>query len=142
MFGNRSQSTTVKSFVNADAKHDRPTAAVVQHELVAVTRPGGNHDAATMGVGEGERKSREVSRLPVGQLEDCAPVDRRSALGRSSDRDRSGEAVVIAGARRRIIEDLVGARSRGETLWPAGVEVDIGVMATGNLSVRATDLLA
>ena len=66
---NRSQSTIVKSFVNVDAKHDRPTA-VVQHELVAVTRPGGNHDAATMNVGEGERESREVSCLPVGRLED------------------------------------------------------------------------
>ena len=87
-------------------------------------------------------KSREVGRLPVGQLEDCAPADRGSGLGRSADRDRSGEAVVVARARRRITEDLVGARSRGEPLCPAGVLVDIGVMATGNLSVRATDLLA
>ena len=127
--------------MNSDAKHDQPTA-VVQHELVAVTRPGGNHDAATVGVGECEPESREVSRLPVGQLEDCAPSDRGSGLGRPADRDRSGEAVVIAGARRRITEDLVGAGSRGEPLWPAGVAVDIGVMATGNLSVRATDLFA
>ena len=33
-------------------------------------------------------------------------------------------------------------RSRGEPLGPAGVVVDIGVMVTGDLSVRATDLLA
>jgi hypothetical protein len=50
--------------VNADAKHDQLTA-VVQRELVAVTGPGGNQDAATVGVGECERELREVSRLPV-----------------------------------------------------------------------------
>jgi len=136
---NRSQSRTVKSFVDAE---DDQLTAVAQHELVAVTGPGRNHDAATVGVGECEREVREVSRLSVGQLEDCAPTDRGSVPGRSADRDRSGEAVVVAGARRRITQDLVGARRRGEPLCPTGVLADIGVMATGNLSVRATDLLA
>jgi hypothetical protein len=98
-----------------DAKHDQLTA-VVQHELVTVTGSGGNHDAATVGVDERERESREVSRLPVAQLENRTPADRRSGLWRSADRERSGEAVVIAGACRRITEDLVGPRSRGEPL--------------------------
>jgi hypothetical protein len=124
-----------------DAKHDQ-VAAVVQQELVAVACPSGNHDAATVGVGEHEREARKVGRLPIGQLENCASADRGSGLGRSADRDRSGEAAVVTGARRRIIEDLVGARSCGESLWSAGVAVDIGVVATGNLSVGATDLLA
>ncbi len=31
--------------------------------------------------------------------------------------------------------------SHGEPLWPAGVAIDIGVRATGTLSVRATNLL-
>jgi hypothetical protein len=88
------------------------------------------------------KRARSVGRLPLGQLEDRPPADRRSGLARSADRGRSGEAVVVPGARRRVIEDLVGARSRGEPLGPAGVAVDIGVMATGDLSVRATDLLA
>ena len=66
--------------MNADAKHNQLTA-VVQHELVAVTGPGGQRDASTVGVGEYEREAREVGRLPVGQLEDCAPADRGSGLG-------------------------------------------------------------
>jgi hypothetical protein len=127
--------------VDADAKDDQLTA-VVQDELVAVGGPGGYHDAATVSVSEGETEAREVSRLRVAQLEDSVSADRGSGTGRPTDRERSREAIVIASARRRITEDLVGSRSRGESLWPAGVAVDIGVMATGNLSVRATDLLA
>ena len=111
--------------MDADAEDDQLTA-VAQHELVAVTGPGRNHDAATVGVGECEREVREVSRLSVGQLEDCAPTDRGSGPGRSADRDRSGEAVVVAGARGRITQDLVGARSRGEPLCPAGVWLTSG----------------
>jgi hypothetical protein len=75
ILGNRSQSRTVKSFVDADAEHDQLTA-VAQHELVAVTGPGRHHDAATLGVGECEREVHKMSRLSVGQLEDCAPTDR------------------------------------------------------------------
>jgi hypothetical protein len=128
------------SFVNADAEHDQLTA-VVQHELVAVSGAAWDQDAATVGVGENEWEAREVGRLPIGQLEDCAPAKRGSGLGRSADPDRTREAVVVAGARRRITEDLVGAHSRGESLPAARLPVDIGVMATGNLSVRATDVL-
>ena len=89
--------------MNVDAEDDQLTA-VAEHELVAVTGPGRNYDAATVGVGECEREVREVSRLSVGQLEDCAPTDRGSGPGRSADRDRSGEAVVVAGARSRITQ--------------------------------------
>ncbi len=126
--------------MNADTEHE-PLTAAVQHELVAVTGPGGNQDATTVGVGKYEREAREVGRLLIGQLEDGPPVDRGPGLGPSADRDRSGEAAVVAGTRRRITQDLVGARSGSEPLWPAGVAVDIGVMATGNPSVRTTNLL-
>jgi hypothetical protein len=84
--------------LNADAKHYQLTA-VMHHELVAVTGPGGNQEAATAGVGEYQREAREVGRLPIGQLEDCPPADRGSGLARSADRDRSREEVVVAGAR-------------------------------------------
>ena len=71
--------------MGADAEDDQLTA-VAQHELVAVTGPGRNHDAATVGVGECEREVREVSRLSVGQLEDA----RRPTAGRCLDDRRIG----------------------------------------------------
>ena len=78
--------------MNADAEHDQLTV-VVQHELVAVTGPGGNHDAATVGVGEYEREAREVSRLPSVS----SRIARRPTAGRAL-----GDRRTVTGAGKRL----------------------------------------